>query len=260
MDGRKKKLAHLHGLELVAGDGGKGDAHGEVGGDEDQRHGQQQDQAADHRHVEEEAGADEDQPHLDVADEDVGNDLADQHLERPRGHGEQVLHRAALALAGDRQGGDHDHGHREDDAEQAGDDVVLRDRFGVVEGVDAQVNRAVRPGQESERPLEVVLQRAVEQQGQGAERVAGGGRVGGVGLDEDGGPVAAQQVAREILRDVDDELDFAAGQGGAPWPIRSPPARRSRSSRCCAWRTAACGPAARRRRGARRSASASGRN
>ena len=40
---------------------------------------------------------------LDVADEDVGDDLAEQHLERPRRHREQVLHRAALALAGDRE-------------------------------------------------------------------------------------------------------------------------------------------------------------
>ena len=67
-----------------------------------------------------------------------------QHFERPRRHGEQVFHRAALAFAGDGQAGDHDHGHREDDAHQAGHDVVLGDGFGVVERVDAQIDRARR--------------------------------------------------------------------------------------------------------------------
>ena len=65
--------------------------------------GEQQAEAADHRHVEQEPRGQQDQADLDVADEDVGDDLADQHLDRPRRHGEQVLHRAALALAGDRQ-------------------------------------------------------------------------------------------------------------------------------------------------------------
>ncbi len=44
--------------------------------------------------------------------------------------------------------GDHDHGHREDDAHQAGHDIVLRDRFGVVERVDPQVDGTVAPGPE----------------------------------------------------------------------------------------------------------------
>ena len=49
---------------------------------------------------------------------------------------------------------------------------------------------------------------------QGADGVAGGGGIGRVGLDEQGRPGAAEKVAGEILRDVDDELDFATRQRG----------------------------------------------
>ena len=59
-------------------------------------------EAADHRHVEEELRREEDHDHLHVADHDVGHDLAEHHLERAHRRGEQVLHRAALALAGHR--------------------------------------------------------------------------------------------------------------------------------------------------------------
>ena len=96
-----------------------------------------------HRHVKKKLRRDQDDRHLDVADEDVGDDLADQHLARARRHGEQIFHRAALALARDGEAGDHDHRHGEDHAHQAGDDVVLRDDFRVVERVDAQIDRAV---------------------------------------------------------------------------------------------------------------------
>ena len=44
--------------------------------------------------------ADEDHHDLHVADDDVGHDLAEHHLERAHRRREQVLHGAALALAG----------------------------------------------------------------------------------------------------------------------------------------------------------------
>ena len=184
---------------------------GEVRGDEDERDHEQDSKAAHHRHVEQEPRREQDQPHLHVADQDVGDDLAEHHLERARRHGEQVLHRAALALARDGQRGDHHHRHRQHDAHQARHDVVLRDRLGVVVRVDAQLDGPSLAARKRERPFEVVA-RGPSTRARAASRcallVAAG--IGGVGLDEDRGPLAAQQIAREILGNVDDELHFAA--------------------------------------------------
>ena len=68
-----------------------------------QRDQQEQAETADHRHVKQDMRRQQDQRDLDIADEDVRNDLADHHLERARRHGQQVFHRAAFALARDRQ-------------------------------------------------------------------------------------------------------------------------------------------------------------
>ncbi len=43
-----------------------------------------------------------------------------------------------------------------------------------------------------------------------AESVAGRGRIGGIGFDENGRTIAAQQVAGEVFRNVDHELHLAA--------------------------------------------------
>jgi hypothetical protein len=52
------------------------------------------------------------------------------------GRRQQVLHRAALDLAGERHRRHHHHGHGEDDAEQAGHDVVRGDALRVVAPVN----------------------------------------------------------------------------------------------------------------------------
>ena len=154
----------------------------------------------------------QEQAHLDVADEDVGDDLADHDLDRTRGHGEEILHGAALAFAGDRKPGDKDHGHRENHAHQARHDVVLRNGFRVIKRVNAQIDGSVRSGEESQGPFEIVLQCRAEQGAQGAQGVAGGSRVGRVGFDKKGGPLPPKEIAREILRDVYDKLHLAAGE------------------------------------------------
>ena len=64
---------------------------------------------------------------LNEPDDDVGNDLAGHHFDRRGRHGQQVLHRAAFALARDREPRHHHHGHGQDHAHQARHDVVLRD-------------------------------------------------------------------------------------------------------------------------------------
>ena len=92
---------------------------------------------------------------LDRADGDVGHDLADHHLDRPHRHGEQVLHGAALALAGDGERGHHHHGHGQDHRQQAGHDVEPRLALGVVAALQHDLDaarlgiarrRAGRPG------------------------------------------------------------------------------------------------------------------
>ena len=143
----------------------------------------------------------EDETDLDAADQDVGNDLADQHFRGTHRHRQQVFHGAAFPFARDGQAGDQDHCQGEDDAHETGDDVVLRDRFGVVAGVNAQVDRAARASKIGERALEIVLERHLHEHAQRTDGVAGCGRIGRIGLDEQHRPVAAQEVAAEVLRD-----------------------------------------------------------
>jgi hypothetical protein len=52
------------------------------------------------------------------------------------------------------------------------------------------------------------------------EGVAGGGGIRGVGLDQNGGAAATQNIAVEVLRNVDDELNIAAGEKFAALGLR----------------------------------------
>ncbi|KAG1243950.1 hypothetical protein G6F65_022088 [Rhizopus arrhizus] len=70
-----------------------------VGGDEQQRCQVDRQQAAQNRHMEDEVRRQQDDGGLDQPDGDVGHDLARHHLDRPHGHRQQILHRAALAFA-----------------------------------------------------------------------------------------------------------------------------------------------------------------
>ena len=155
---------------------------------------------------------DEDQRHLDIADQNRRDDLADHHLKWSGGHGEQVFHGAALTFTSNGEGRDHDHRHGEHHAHEARHDVVLGDGFRVVKGMHAQVHGAVRARQKRERPLEVVLQGAVDQRAQGANGIAGRRRVRRIRFHQHGGAVAAQEIAGETLRNIDDELHLAARQ------------------------------------------------
>jgi len=161
----------------------------------------------------------QDQHHLHVADQDVGDDLAEQHLQRPGRHGEQVFHGAPLPFAGNGQAGDHDHGHGQHHPHQAGDDVVLGDPFRIVAGVDAELQRIGAGSQVGERPLEIVLQRRDDEGTQGTDGVAGGRRIGGVRLHQHHGAVTPQQVAGELHRNGDEELHLPPRQQLPPFPL-----------------------------------------
>ena len=58
------------------------------GDNERERRGEEEQKTADHRHMKEKAGGQQNQTDLDIADENIRNDLSDQHLERSRGHGQ----------------------------------------------------------------------------------------------------------------------------------------------------------------------------
>ena len=208
--GEEDEEGHLHRLELILGDGGKHDAHGQIGQNKNKRGGEKERDAAQDGHAEHEMGHDEDEAELNVADENVGRDFPDQNLEGPRWHGEQVFHRAAFPLARDGEAGDHDHGHGEDDAHEARDDVVLRVDLRIIKRVDLHIEGSGGVFEIGERAFEIVLQGGVENAVDGADGIPGRDGIGGVGLDQDRGAVAAQEVPRKVFWDVDDEEGVAA--------------------------------------------------
>jgi hypothetical protein len=74
--------------------------------------------------------------------------------------------------------------------------------------VHPDVDRRRQRLQLGERPGEIAVQRQRDLRERG-DGVAGGGRVGGVGFDEEHRPLAAHQLAAEVLGDGDRELHFA---------------------------------------------------
>ena len=155
----------------------------------------------------------QDHRHLDRADDDIGRDLADHHLERPHRRGEKVLHRAALAFAGDGERGHHHHGHGEDHGQQAGHDVEVLTCLRGCSGAAARPrwNRRRCAGQLS-GPTRSCASACSMAGLAAASGLAGRHRIGGVGVDQDLGALAAHQPAGEVGRDGDDELHRAALQ------------------------------------------------
>jgi hypothetical protein len=96
--GEEEEEGHLHRLELVVGDGGEGDSEGEIGPDEQEHDREQERQAAFERDIERSPCGEEDDAGLEVADQDVGDDLAEHDLRGARRGGEQVFHGAPFAL------------------------------------------------------------------------------------------------------------------------------------------------------------------
>jgi len=105
--------------------------------------------------------------------------------------------------------GHHHQGEGEDDAEQARHDIVGGDVLGVVAAVDDDFERLRGVGRRGDGAVQIVAQGFLRQSGQRGERAAGRGGIGGVGLDQDLGAVAAHHPAGEIARNGDRELDLA---------------------------------------------------
>ena len=110
-------------------------------GDEEAERAEQQRQRAADRQAEEQRRRDQDQRDLDIADEHVGHDLGDHHLDRPDRHRQQVLHRAALALAVIASVVTNSVENSQHDADQAGHDVEHGELLGIVAGVHDELER-----------------------------------------------------------------------------------------------------------------------
>ena len=146
---------------------------------------------------------------LDRADDEIGQHLAEHDLDGRRRHGEQILHRAAFGLPGQRDGSHHHHGHLQDHAKQARDDVVLRDAFGVVAPVHDDIELRFREFGGFRLRALLAQQRPLRH---GAERRNGPAcnrRIGGVSLDQYLWLVAAFDTAGEVGGDGDQEGDGA---------------------------------------------------
>src|SRR6187549_2191645 len=76
--------------------------------------------------------------------------------------------------------------------------------------MNAQVDGWVVGGQEGERSFEVLPQRRHHQHAEGPNGIARGRRVGGVGLDQNGGAFSTQEITGEILRNVHHKLHVPA--------------------------------------------------
>src|SRR5215468_72690 len=206
----KNEEGHLYSLQLVFSDRGKRDAHRKVGDDEDKCYQQQEKDAALHRYVKEKIGRDQDDRYLDVADEYVWHNFSDEHFTGAGRHRQKIFHRAALPFAGNGQASDHHHCHGQDHAHETRHDVILRNDFWVVEGVNAQVDRTVCGIKRSKGSLQIVLQRCIKKRPQGAERDSSRSRIGCVRLDQQRRPIATQEIAAEIFRNVDHKLNLTA--------------------------------------------------
>ena len=150
------------------------------------------------------------------ADGDIGHDLARHDLQRAHGRGQQVFHGAALALARHGQARHHDQRHAQDHAHQPRHRVVLGDLLFVVQAVHAHFERRLAARQVRQRAGQVFAGHGLAELRSRAHRHAGGHGVGGVGLDQQRGPLAAQQAARETGRNVQHEQHPALRQRGAP--------------------------------------------
>src|SRR5690606_32517940 len=163
-------------------------------------------------HVEEYARGGEEDDGLHVADEHVGQNLAQHDFHRADRGRDQHLHGAALGFFDDGDGGDHHHGHTEDDGEEPRHDVGGGLALGIVLAVDDDRERRGRAGRLTQRALQRFADGDVDDARERGNRTAGGGGIGRVGGDEDFWRAPADHVALEVLRDDDDEIGVAAPQ------------------------------------------------
>ena len=113
---QKNEEGHLHRLHLRTRDRRDEIAEHQVRHDEKRDRKRQREPVAGKRNAKHEKPGGEHDDGLDRPDNDVGRRLADHHFHRPDRRRQQGFDGAALGLAGERDRGDHDQGHGQDDA------------------------------------------------------------------------------------------------------------------------------------------------
>jgi len=196
---KHEEEGHLHGLLLSLRERREEQAERQVRCDEHEGEPVEHADGADQRHIEHELAGSEDQRHLHVADGDVGDDLADDELDVLDRRDDELFESAALALASDGHGGQHHHGHRQNDADEPRHDVDRGAEVRVVPSVGLQLHRCQRSPAAALRELRHhQIARAGGDERRGGVRRAGDGlRIRAVDDQLHLGVASPHEVARE---------------------------------------------------------------
>ena len=206
---QKKEHRHLHCLQLVLCNRRECVANGKIGDDVDDEAHREQSQRTDHRNVEDEACDQKNDRALDRADQDVRRDLADHDLERSRRHGEEIFVGAAFALASERKAGHQHHGHRQDDGEQPRNDVVLCDRFRIVQKMCHRIEGRWPLSAVGQWADEIVAQRRACEIEKGRHCITAHSGICRVPFDQEVRLRATHDIAGEVHRNFHHEDDAA---------------------------------------------------
>ena len=101
-------------------------------------------QAALHRHVEQQVAGGDDDAQVEQRDEHIGDDLADDHLDRPDRRGEDLLQGAALVLLDDAERGENGADDHHDHGDDAGHDEVDALQLRIVPDAALHLDRRAR--------------------------------------------------------------------------------------------------------------------
>jgi len=203
--------AGLEGEQLRPGDGGKEDAPAEGAKEEEGAEGGQQPEAAVQGDAEDADAEDEGDGHVGHAEDEVGEEFAEQQFGGADGGGEQLLHGAGFPLAGDGERGEERGDDHEDDSDQAGDDEVFGFEFVVVEDPDSRIEGHFEFAHSAGAQSLVAQVRGVcDHHGLG---IAGGDRgrvgIGAIEKELDLGLLAAGEGTRVTARDDDAQEEAA---------------------------------------------------
>ena len=165
-----------------------------------------------HGNVEKEPGRHKDQKNLHIPHKDIGQNFAQHDFQRVDRGGEQALHGAALRFPGDGQSRDDHQGERQNNAHESGNDIVLRNGFRVVLGVNTDVHGKLLRGQRRKRAFQILLQGPSYDFVKSGHGVAGSGRIRGVSLQQQDRAFSPHDPSPEKLGDGQDELNGSASK------------------------------------------------
>jgi len=187
-DGERHRGQHGH--RLGPGDRRDEDAEADARYRVDKHHRQHEEERALDRHAEPEASHREDKDPGRESDRRIGQDLAQDHLPRPDGTHQDLLHRARLLFPHYRDACEKSADEDEDDGYEARDEEVGGAHVGVVE--DARAHREEEPAAPGER-----------------------GALGGHDLAE----VIVDELGGVRVAGVYDELDLGPTPGNQPYRV-----------------------------------------